>query len=83
MTPQDWALVIIGVLFAVQFIIWRLLMAAIDDLTTAVTNLEAAAANAVSKITTLKAVPGVDPTAVEALVARVNTVTSNLTAASS
>lgn len=57
-----------------------LIMAAIDDLTTAVTNLEAASSAVVQKITTLKA-SGVDPVAVEALVARVNTVTTNLNTA--
>jgi hypothetical protein len=58
-----------------------LFMAAIDDLTTAVTSLESSSAAAVTKITTLKATPGVDPIQVEALVARVNTVISNLNAA--
>lgn len=83
MTAQDLALVFLGALLVVQLLIWRILMAVIDDLTNAVTALETAATTAVTKITTLKATPGVDPVQVEALVARVNTVTSNLTAASS
>jgi len=60
----------------------RQIVAAIDDLTNAVTGLEAASTTVVNKINQLKATPGVDPTAVESLVARVNTVTTNLTAAS-
>jgi hypothetical protein len=57
------------------------IMAAIDDLTTAVTGLEAASTMIINKINALKSTPGVDPVQVEALVARVNTVISNLTAA--
>ena len=55
---------------------------ALADLTTAVGNLEAATTAVVNKINQLKSTPGVDPTQVETLVARVNTVASNLTAAS-
>ena len=56
-------------------------MAALDDLTASVTSLEAATTEAVNKVNQLKATPGVDPAQVEALVARINTVVSNLKAA--
>ena len=60
----------------------RAIVAAIDDLTAAVSGLETASAAVVTKINTLKAVPGIDPAQVETLVARVNTVTNNLNQAS-
>lgn len=54
-------------------------MAAIDDVTTAVGNLETASAAAVAEIATLTG--GENEAALEALATRINTVTSNLTAA--
>lgn len=54
-------------------------MAAIDDMSTAVGNLETAASAAVIEINILKSSD--DETALAALVGRVNTVASNLTAA--
>jgi hypothetical protein len=69
------------VLQLVQIIQGRYIVAAIDDLTNAVTGLEAATTAVVNKINTLKATPAIDPTVVETLVGRVNTVTNNLNAA--
>lgn len=57
----------------------RKTMAALDDLTAAVTGLETASANAITEITTLKSSD--NETALEALAGRVNTVAANLTAA--
>jgi predicted RecB family endonuclease len=57
----------------------EIIMAAIDDLTTAVGNLETASAAAVAEIGTLTS--SENETALEALATRINTVTSNLTAA--
>jgi hypothetical protein len=74
-------LIAVAVLQLVQILQGRSIVAAIDDLTTAVTNLEAASTTIINKINQLKATPGVDPVAVETLVGRVNTVTANLTAA--
>lgn len=56
-------------------------MDALADLTTAVAGLEAASVLVITKINTLKSTPGVDPTVVESLVARVNTAVNNLNAA--
>lgn len=55
------------------------IMAAIDDLTAATTNLETASAAAVAEIATLTS--DENETALEALATRINTVTANLTAA--
>jgi hypothetical protein len=79
-TVTDWLLVAVALLLLGQILQGRQIVAAIDDLTTAVTNLEASSTAVVNKINQLKA-SGVDPVAVEALVARVNTVSTNLTAA--
>jgi hypothetical protein len=78
---MDLILILIALLLLTIIILQRRTMSAIDDLTTAVTALESAVTNAVNKINTLKATPGVDPTQVETLVARVNTAVSNLQAA--
>lgn len=56
-------------------------MDALTDLTNAVAGLETASGLVINKINALKTTPGVDPVKVEDLVARVNTVTSNLNAA--
>jgi len=74
-------LIIIALLLLTISILQRRTMDALADLTTAVTALESAVTNAVAKINTLKATPGVDPTQVETLVARVNTAVANLNAA--
>lgn len=55
------------------------IMAAIDDLTTAVGNLETASAAAVAEIATLTS--SENEAALEALVTRINAVTANLTEA--
>jgi Asp-tRNA(Asn)/Glu-tRNA(Gln) amidotransferase C subunit len=57
----------------------EIFMAALDDMTTAVAALEAASAEAIREISTLKSAD--NETALEALVTRVGAVTSALTAA--
>jgi hypothetical protein len=75
-----WAIVAVALLQLAQILQGRQIVAAIDDLTLAVTNLEAASAAVVTKINTLKA-SGVDPAVVETLVGRINTATTNLNTA--
>lgn len=75
-----WLLGAIAVLQLISIIQGRFIVAAIDDLTTAVTGLESASAAIITKLNQLKST-GVDPTQVEALVARVNTATNNLNSA--